>query len=112
MSQFKYGDLVTYRPGRDSPKVLTHRVVGFGAMQNGERTLVTRGDNGAVNDAEPIPARQIMGKPLYAIPLAGYLANALGEADGDLLTLLAAAGLVAQIMLLIYLCVRRRRRSR
>ncbi|MFE4543819.1 signal peptidase I [Arthrobacter sp. NPDC056727] len=112
LSQLKYGDLVTYRPAPDSPEVLTHRIVGFGATQNGERTLVTKGDNAAVNDAEPVQARQIMGKPLYAVPLAGYLASALGEADRDLLIMLAVAGLAGQCLLLIYLGARRRRRAR
>jgi signal peptidase len=111
ISQLKYGDLVTYRPKPDRSEVLTHRIVGFGATQDGERTLITRGDNVVVNDAEPIRARQIMGKPLYAVPLAGYLAAALGGADRDLLLVLAAAGLAALTIPLIVLGGRRRRRE-
>jgi signal peptidase len=109
LSQLKYGDVVTYRPAPDSPEVLTRRIVGFGAMQNGNRTLVTKADNAVVNDAQPVHARQIMGKPLYAIPLAGYLADAVGDVDRDFLIVLAGAGLAGQCMLLIFLGARRRR---
>jgi signal peptidase len=61
--------------------------------------------------AEPVHARQIKGKPLYAIPLVGYLTSALGDADRDLWMMLAVAGLIGQCVLLIVLGVRRRRRE-
>jgi signal peptidase I len=77
LSQLKYGDIVTYEPAPGSPEVLTHRVVGFGALQDGERTLITRGDNTNANDPEPLRARQIKGRPLYAIPLVGYLTSGI-----------------------------------
>jgi signal peptidase len=111
VSQLKYGDLVTYRPASDSREVLTHRVVSSGPVLDGERTVVTRGDGSPVNDPKPVNARQIMGKPLYSLPLAGYLAGVLGEADRDTLLVLAAAGLAVQCVLLIFLGVRRRRRE-
>lgn len=111
ISQLKYGDAVTYRPAPDSPEVRTRRIVGFGSMQDGARTLVTKADNSTINDSVPVHARQIMGKPLYAIPLAGYLAAALGEADRDGLMVLAVAGLIGLSVLLIYLGARRRRRA-
>ena len=110
LSQLKYGDIVTYQPAPGSREVRTHRIVGFGALQDGERTLITRGDNTNANDPEPVRARQIRGKPLYAIPLVGYLTSALGDADRDLWMTLAAAGLVGPCVLLIVLGVRRRRR--
>ncbi|MFF2315460.1 signal peptidase I [Arthrobacter sp. NPDC058097] len=111
LSQLKFGDLVTYQPAPNSPVVRTHRIVGFGAMQDGERTLVTRGDNANANDPEPVRARQIKGKPLYAIPLVGYLTGALGDADRGQWMMLAGAGLIGQCVLLMVLGVRRRRRA-
>jgi len=111
LSQLKYGDIVTYQPAPDRSEVRTQRIVGFGAMQDGERTLVTRGDNANANDPEPVRARQIKGKPLYGIPLVGYLTGALGAADREQWMVLAGAGLAAQCVLLIVLGVRRRRRA-
>ncbi|MET3933145.1 signal peptidase I [Arthrobacter sp. OAP107] len=111
LSQLKYGDIVTYQPMPDSPEVRTQRIVGFGALQDGERTLVTRGDQPGANDPERVRARQIKGKPLYAIPLVGYLTSAVGGADREQWMMVAAAGLVGQSVLLIVLSVRRRRRA-
>ena len=111
LSQLKYGDIVTYEPAPGSPEVLTHRVVGFGALQDGERTLITRGDNTNANDPEPVRARQIKGRPLYAIPLVGYLTSAVGDADRNLWMMMAAAGLIGQCVLLIVLGIRRRRQE-
>lgn len=111
LSQLKYGDMVTYQPAPGNPEVTTHRIVGFGATQAGERTLVTKGDNSSANDAEPVRARQIKGKPLYAIPLVGFLTSALGDPDRDLWVILAVAGIIGQCMLFLFLGVRRRRRE-
>lgn len=111
LSQLKYGDVVTYQPTPNSPEVRTQRVVGFGAMQDGERTLITKGDNASANGSAPVRARQIKGKPLYAIPLVGYLTGALGDADREQWMMLAAAGLVGQCVLLVVLGVRRRSRA-
>jgi signal peptidase len=111
LSQLKYGDIVTYEPTPGSREVRTQRIVGFGAMQDGERTLVTRADNANANDPEPVRARQIKGKPLYAVPLVGYLAGALGDADREQWMMLAAAGLIGQCLLLVVLGARRRRRA-
>lgn len=111
ISQLKYGDLVTYRPAPDSAEVLTHRFVSLGPTLDGEKTLVTRGDDSTANDPQPVRARQVMGKPLYAVPLAGHLAGAVGEADRGTLIVLAVAGVAVQSVLLIFLGARRRRRT-
>jgi signal peptidase len=112
LSQLKYGDIVTYQPTPDSAEFRTRRVVGFGAVQDGERTLITKGDNSRSGDTESVRARQIKGKPLYAVPLVGYFAAAVGNADRDVWTALAVIGLLGQSVLLIVLGVRRRRRAR
>lgn len=111
LSGLKYGDIVTYEPTPGSGEVRTQRIVGFGAIQDGERTLITKGDNANANDPEPVRARQIKGKLLYAIPLVGYLTGALGDADREQWMMLAVAGLIGQCVLLIVLGARRRRRA-
>ncbi|MFC9350805.1 signal peptidase I [Arthrobacter sp. NPDC057013] len=111
LSQLKFGDIVTYQAVPSSPGVRTQRIVGFGAMQDGERTLITKGDNANASDPEPVRARQIKGTPLYAIPLVGYLTGALGDADREQWMMLAGAGLAGQCLLLVLLGIRRRRRA-
>ena len=45
---------------------------------------MTRGDNNGTNDAEPVRELQVKGKLFYAVPYVGYAANALGNADRNL----------------------------
>ena len=104
--ELKYGDVVTFQMYSGRPDVETHRIVGFGATQEGEKTLITRGDNNGVNDAEPVRELQMKGKLFYAVPYVGYAANALGNADRNLWVTLGAAGLIGYGALLVVKGVR------
>jgi signal peptidase len=108
-SELKYGDIVTFQLSAGLPEVETHRIVGFGATQEGEKILITKGDNNDVNHPTPVRANQIRGKLFYAVPLAGYLADTLGNADRALWMKVAAAGLIGVGAVLIFRTVRRRR---
>lgn len=79
--ELKVGDVVTYQIESGSPTVITHRIISLGAAQNGERTLVTQGDNNDVVDPEPVREVQVRGKLFYAVPFVGFAANALGNSD-------------------------------
>jgi signal peptidase len=108
-SELKYGDIVTFQLESGKPAVETHRIVGFGATQTGERTLITKGDNNDINDANPVRELQVKGKLFYAVPLVGYAANALGNADRGLWVTAGAAGLIGYGLLLIVRHIRSRR---
>jgi signal peptidase len=107
----KYGDVVTFQLHSGRPEVETHRIVGFSATPSGEKTLVTKGDNNGTNDPEPVRELQVKGKLFYAVPYVGYAANALGNADRNMWTTLAAAGLIGYGGLLVIKGVRSRGRS-
>lgn len=83
-ADLRSGDVVTYQLASGRPEVITHRIVGFSATQQGERTLITKGDNNGTVDPAAVREVQVRGKLLYAVPFAGYLANALGNADRTL----------------------------
>lgn len=86
------GDVVTYQIESGRPDVVTHRIIGFGAGQNGERQLITQGDNNDLVDESPVMEIQVRGKLFYAVPYAGFLANALGQTDRSwVITALAVA---------------------
>jgi signal peptidase len=108
-SELKYGDIVTFQLSLARPEVETQRIVGFGATQEGEKILITKGDNNAVNDPMPVRGHQIKGKVFYAVPLVSYLADALGNADRELWMKVAAVGLIGVGALLIFRTIRRRR---
>lgn len=109
--QLKYGDVITFQlyPGR--PDVDTHRIVGFGSTQSGEKTLITKGDNNGANDPEPIRAIQVKGKLFYAVPYVGFVANALGNSDRGTWTVIAAVALIGYGAITIYTSVRKNRKQ-
>ena len=111
-AELKYGDVVTFQMYSGRPDVETHRIVGFGATQEGEKTLITKGDNNGVNDAEPVRELQVKGKLFYAVPYVGYAANALGNADRNLWVTLGAAGLIGYGALLVVKGIRSRGQSK
>jgi signal peptidase len=108
-SQLKYGDIVTFQLESGKPGVESHRIVGFGATQAGEKTLITKGDNNDVNDPNPVRELQVKGKLFYAVPFVGYAANALGNADRGLWATAGAAVLIGYGLLLIVRHIRSRR---
>lgn len=75
------GDIVTYQLESGRPEVITHRIIGFSAGQDGERMLITQGDNNDVADENPVRELQVRGTVSYAVPYVGFLANALGQTD-------------------------------
>ena len=111
-AELRYGDVVTFQMYSGRPDVETHRIVGFAATQEGEKTLVTKGDNNGVSDADPVREPQVKGKLFYAVPYVGYLANALGNADRNLWTTLGAAGLIGYGALMVFKGLRNRSRSK
>lgn len=89
-AELEVGDVVTYQLESGKPAVITHRITGITSDQQGNRMLVTAGDNNDAADPEPVREIQVRGKLLYAVPHAGYLANALGKSDrGVWVTVLA-----------------------
>ncbi|MFC9333593.1 signal peptidase I [Arthrobacter sp. NPDC057009] len=110
-SELKAGDVITFQLESGKPAVETHRIIGFGTTQTGEKTLITKGDNNDTNDPNPIREPQVKGKLFYAVPYVGYVANALGNSDRGLWVTVGAAGLIGYGALLIFRNVRSRRRE-
>jgi signal peptidase len=109
--ELKYGDVITFQLYSGRPEVETHRIVGFGATQDGEKTLITKGDNNGGTDAEPVREIQVKGRLFYAVPQAGFVANALGNADRGLWTTLAAVGLMGYGANLVFKSLRGSRKQ-
>lgn len=86
----RVGDVITYQIDSGQPDVITHRITGFSAGQDGERLLITQGDNNDVADPNPVMEMQVRGELFYAVPYVGFLANALGQTDRGGLTTAAA----------------------
>jgi len=93
--QLQVGDVVTFQIESGRPEVITHRITGFTASQDGERLLITQGDNNDVADPEPVSEIQVRGKLFYAVPYVGFVANALGNANRSTLVTVLAVALIA-----------------
>jgi len=72
VSKLMKGDVITFRVHLKEDTVVTHRIVGF----DGER-IITKGDNNKVEDDFNVTAKDIIGKPVVLIPLAGYVVDAI-----------------------------------
>ncbi|MGG5752801.1 signal peptidase I [Zafaria sp. Z1313] len=88
------GDVVTYQLESGRPEVVTHRIVSVTSAQDGERLLITQGDNNDAPDPAPVAEVQVRGTLLYAVPYAGFAANWLGNQDRTLAGRLLAYGLI------------------
>ncbi|MCC2594704.1 signal peptidase I [Tessaracoccus sp. OS52] len=100
-STLEVGDVVTYQIESGKPAVITHRITGFSTDQEGNRLLITKGDNNDATDPEPVQEVQVRGKLLYAVPYAGFLANALGQTNRSMTVNLLAAALIAYGLFLV-----------
>jgi signal peptidase len=78
---YEVGDVIVYQDGRMS---VAHRIV---AMD--EETVTAKGDANNTNDS-PITPAQIKGEVVTAVPLVGYLVNAVKTPLGTLCILVLA----------------------
>ena len=70
--ELEVGDVITFQPVSDDPKLTTHRVVEVTYGSEGIR-YVTQGDANGARDPEPVSPAQVQGEVWYAVPLVGYV---------------------------------------
>jgi signal peptidase len=69
----KEGDIVTYKGNDDKRSLTTHRVVEIDSSKPEKLKFITKGDANEINDPEPVPAENLVGKMVFAVPYAGRL---------------------------------------
>ncbi len=70
-SEIVEGDIITFSSTGDATRKTTHRVVGLN-WDNG-LSFITRGDANNVNDPNPVPAENVVGRVTGSVPYIGYL---------------------------------------
>ncbi len=65
------GDIITFRSSGDSTRLTTHRVVGM--IRDNGLSFVTRGDANNINDPNPVPSENVVGRVTGSVPYIGYL---------------------------------------
>lgn len=85
-------DVITYRRN-DADTPTTHRVVGINE-EGGELSFVTQGDANDQPDASPVPAPQVMGQVVFAIPYIGYVIEFVNTPTGFIALVVAPFALL------------------
>ena len=97
-NDLQVGDPITYVI--EGGTVVTHRIVRIIPDHGGDGIpgFKTKGDNNNIEDGEPVNAKNVLGKPIFHIPLLGYLAYFVQNPPGSFL----AIGICAVILLLTF----------
>ena len=73
----KQGDPITFRINENT--MVTHRVI---AIDSANQCFYTKGDNNDVPDGGSVAFANLVGKPVFSLPLLGYLAVYASSTSG------------------------------
>jgi signal peptidase I len=107
-TQFRPGDVITYRTPNQADVVITHRIVSIVQTEDGRRQYRTKGDANQTEDIVFIDPGAVLGKVQYSVPYAGYVVEFSKGVTGRLLLLV----LPAVLLLIDFLRGRVTQRSR
>lgn len=91
----KVGDPITFVLNEDLV-VATHRVV---AIDRENRQFTTKGDANKTEDAEPVHFNNLIGVPVFAIPLLGYVSAYIQSPPGMYVAITLGIVLLAAVFL-------------
>ena len=91
----KVGDPITFVLNEELV-VATHRVV---AVDKENRQITTKGDANETNDAAPVHFNNLIGIPVFAIPLLGYVSAYIQSPPGMYVAIAAGILLLALVFL-------------
>ncbi len=90
-------DVITFRIS-DS-MTATHRIIEL-VPDEDDSTIIryrTKGDNNNIADGALVEKDAVLGKPVFTIPLLGYLANYMQSSSGRIVTICVALALIAYV---------------
>ena len=91
----KVKDVITFVLNKDLV-VATHRVVGIDAQN---RYFITKGDANQTQDAAPVHFNNLIGVPVFKIPLLGYVSDFIQHPPGTYIAVGGIALLAAAVFL-------------
>ena len=91
----KVGDPITFVLNEDLV-VATHRVV---AVDRENRQFITKGDANETEDANPVHFNNLVGVPVFAIPLLGYVSAYIQNPPGMYVAIALGVVLLAVVFL-------------
>lgn len=93
--EVEVGQAITFVLDKDL-RVATHRVIEIDAEN---RQFYTKGDANAAADGSPVSFENLLGTPVFTIPVLGYFANYIQNPPG----LYIAIAVAAVLLLLVFL---------
>ena len=98
-TDLKVGDPLTYVI--EGGTVVTHRIVDIIHDQDDSTQLCfkTKGDNNNIEDGAPVRSKNVLGKPIFSVPLLGYVAHFIQTPPTSFLSI----GICVVIVLLTFL---------
>ncbi len=93
--ELKVGDAITFVMN-DNLVVATHKII---EIDREERCFRTQGEANETADAAPVKYENLIGKPYFAIPLVGYLSDAIQNPPGIYIAIITVAILVVVVFL-------------
>lgn len=91
----KVGDPITFVMNEDL-LVSTHRVV---AIDSENRHFTTKGDANDTEDSAPVHFNNLIGKPVFSIPLLGYVSAYIQHPPGMYIAIAVGAAVLAAVFL-------------
>jgi len=91
----KVGDPITFVLNEDLV-VATHRVVG---IDSEKRHFTTKGDANETEDASPVHFNNLVGVPVFSVPLLGYVSAFIQNPPGMYIAIGFGAALMAAVFL-------------
>ena len=94
VNELKVGDPITYT--MESGVVVTHRIIGVITDDDDPTALLfqTKGDANNDADGTPIDSKKVIGKPVFSIPLLGYVSVYIQNPPGSYIAICALAILI------------------
>ena len=95
VASLKEGDVITFVLNEDLV-VATHRIVRVDAEK---QHFYTQGDANTVEDAEPVHFKNVIGTPVFSLPLLGYVSNYIQNPPGMYVTIAVGAALLVLVFM-------------
>ncbi len=93
-AEIEVNDVITYVLPNDMPS--THRVIGIDAEN---QLFYTKGDANEVEDGAPVHFQNLIGTPIFKIPLLGFIAYYIQHPPGMYIAIAAGAILLILVFL-------------
>ncbi|MGI6510048.1 MAG: signal peptidase I [Erysipelotrichaceae bacterium] len=93
-TEVKVGDAITFVLSDET--IATHRVI---AISDDNKYFSTQGDANDFEDGNPVYFENLIGVPVFTVPVLGYVANFIQRPPGSYITIIFCAAMILLVFL-------------